>query len=917
MVKKKTGETGKNRIRFYKAFYRKEWFWALAFALLCSILTLSNLLWTPNDMILETDDLMGHMTKITYIADCLKHGEIPSWFGGWYNGTAATQYYVPLSYYVTVPLYWIFGNILLTYKVLCVLVLTIGGMGVWKLCHDRIGKYAGFFGIAAYCFQYMLTISLYRKGVIAQAPIIAVMPWYFYAVYNCMEKPSRKNFAGAVITADVLIFSHAMHAYMVCGATMAVGLVMVLVKKFRWKNYGTTVLSLVLAGMISACWSVVGVLGLEDYNEPYLQQSGVDMFTAKLGWFTDKSYASQMQFSAILVIWAAAVVVMLVTKRCSHKKVTAFVGMTTLLMFATLIFSFGKKVLGYQLIPMSGSLVPGRILTYTAVMAAVLFAYLAYELVQEHNKTAYLMVVLICGITAYTMNPFAQKWTVRVDKDVLPIEYEEDSYTRGRLLGALGTSLVWDASTKHINMSDGWNIEGTVHNWAIWLRPMALACGKTEYLLKQMAYWNVEYVVTQPEDQSFREALAENGYEPMDETLSVWQDTAESSYYFTDSRDMLVIGSTTNAIGVQYPFMVKDNRDSLLQYPVEELKSYKCVYLIEQDIRTRRQKEEMEAVIEELVDAGVTVWIEPMTASRFQLFDVRAAWVEREIASGNSAYLVEEASPYDIDKGILYRNCPHAGFLSLYNLDEIYLSEIQKSGAISNAIIGTKKVGDGEVLFLGGSFSQNIEVVYAEYNGKGAVTGNTALFSETSDEFYQSMFRYYDIETEWKPTPFQASVFQKNYRGGTFTYDSSKDQEVTVSITYSPRWKISVDGKEVPVGQRENLIVLNLPAGAHEVTLQYGMTIYGKIGYMITLAGILLLVGILIVFYRISGVKRDSSAEDEASCCIGTAEREDTKHDVITPGAGEQSDEETGSVEEPREEQRKEASKIEVEEFRF
>ena len=931
MVKKKKKETGKNRISFYKTFYKKEWFWALIFALLCSVLTLSNLLWASNDALLVTDDLMGHMAKIDYIAGCLKNGEIPSWFGGWYNGTAATQYYVPLSYYVTVPLYWIFGNALLTYKVLCVLVLTIGGMGVWKICHDRIGKYAGFFGIAAYCFQHMITLSLYLLGVIAQAPIIAAMPWYFYAIYNCMEKPTRKNFFGATLTTCVLIFSHAMHAYMVCGATMVIGLVLVLFKKFQWKNYGMSVLTLLLSGILSACWSVVGVLGLEDYNEPYIQQSGVEKFTAKLNWFSGRADKAQMLFSAILIVWALIAVIMMITKLCKHKRILVFIVMTSLLMFSTLAFSFGKNVPGYTLIPMAESLVPGRILTYTAVMAAILFAYLAHYLMQKRKWTAYLLLAVISGVTLYTMNPFAKKWNVReYDEEVWTyVEETESPYEQGRLFRTWSSDMVWKAAEKNLNLSDGWNIEGTVHNWSMWLTSMAIACDKTDYILKQLEYWNVGYVSVLPGEVGLSNALETNGYRS-DNGL-FYCDTGESNYYLIDPRNMLVIGSTTNAIGVQYPFMVKDNRDELLQYPLEELKSYKCIYLIEQDIRTRSQKEEMEAVIEELVDAGVTVWIEPMASSRFQLFDVRAAQVEREIASGAASYLVEEASPYDIDEGILFQNCPHTNFLSLYNLDEVYLSEIQKSGAVSNAVVGTKKVGNGEVLFLGGSFSQNIEVVYAEYNGKEAVTGNMKLFSDATDRFYQSMFRYYGIETEWRPTPFEASVFKENYRGGTFDYNSSTDEEVTVSITYSPRWNIYLDGQEIPVKQRENLIVLDLPAGEHEVTLEYGMTTYGKIGYLITFAGILLLVGSIVFFPRIFKMTEEVSKEEERRRYIGPFGRSETSDHAAEQESGEQSIEakkhhpsgnrgEASSNEkesDAAEEQEKEASEITIEEFHF
>lgn len=848
----------KNIVRFiHSPLFKKEWFWALLFALFCSTMTLSNLLWTAGDQILQTDDMMGHMAKITYIADCLKHGQIPSWFGGWYNGTAATQYYVPLSYYVTVPLYWIFKKPLLTYKVLCILVLTIGGMGVYKICRERIGAYVGFFGIAAYCLQHVLTQSLFERGVIAQAPIIAAMPWYLYSVYNCMEKPNKKNFFGATFTTCVLIFSHAMHAYLVCGVTMAVGLLFVLMRRFSWKNYGMCVVSLVLSGIISACWSVVGVLGLEDYNEPYLQQSGIDKFTASADWFFGSTESTPLVFSTVLLAWSFLVLILLIRRFHKREKVSVFVMFTMVLMLVSLVLSFGKKIPGYKLIPLASSLVPGRILTYTAVMTAILFAYLIKLLLDRRKKVTYLIAIVVIGITVCMMNPFAQSWEISQDENLKGLSVNtQERYDKGRFLGSMSSTVLWNATQKNLNLSDGWNIEGTVHNWASWLKNIALKTGKNDYILKQLEYWNVEYYMVENGNDALGADLEAHGFVPelSGDIYTLYHDTKASGYYYTDPRNILVIGSTTNAIAVQYPNMVKDNRDELLMYSIEELERYDCIYLMEQNITTRSQKEEMEAYISQLVADGVTVWVEPMMNSRFQLFDVTATWAERDKVPNKAELVVTEECPYALEKGTLFGSYTKDGCLALYNLDETYLALEQKNGSVSNAIVGTKKVDGGEVLFLGGTFSQLIDVVYAEYNGYEAIDGMVMEQSKAVDKFYQSMFDYYELETDWEPTPFSASVFHENYRGGNFYYQSRQNKTVTVSITYSPRWKIYLDGEEIPVHQRENLITLDLPAGRHMVSLEYGMTKYGKFGYLVTFIGLFLWLFLQVFFERIPGM---------------------------------------------------------------
>jgi len=160
---------------------------------------------------------------------------------------------------------------------------------------------------------------------------------------------------------------------------------------------------------------------------------------------------------------------------------------------------------------------------------------------------------------------------------------------------------------------------------------------------------------------------------------------------------------------------------------------------------------------------------------------------------------------------------------------------------LQNDIIGTKRVGKGEVLFLGMHLSQYLKAVYALNLG---VPEDIKEYPSCSDEIktlFEDIFKTYEIERDFWPDPFPVNNVRWNYKGVDFDYSSQAAQEMTISITYTPRWKVTIDGKPSDVGQHENLITLQLPAGGHKVQLKYGLTKYAVIGYTTLITGLLLL----------------------------------------------------------------------------
>ena len=70
-----------------------------------------------------------------------------------------------------------------------------------------------------------------------------------------------------------------------------------------------------------------------------------------------------------------------------------------------------------------------------------------------------------------------------------------------------------------------------------------------------------------------------------------------------------------------------------------------------------------------------------------------------------------------------------------------------------------------------------------------------------------------------------------------------------ISVTYTPRWEIRVDELRVELKQVDNMICVDLPAGAHKVEMRYGMTWVGMLGWFITVL-FLILTAFAVRFHR-------------------------------------------------------------------
>jgi competence ComEA-like helix-hairpin-helix protein len=162
-------------------------------------------------------------------------------------------------------------------------------------------------------------------------------------------------------------------------------------------------------------------------------------------------------------------------------------------------------------------------------------------------------------------------------------------------------------------------------------------------------------------------------------------------------------------------------------------------------------------------------------------------------------------------------------------LDKV-LAEVEFDGRWF-PVLGYREVGEGRIWFIGLNL-----LYYAQQ------TQATELVTTIRDMVLSDV-------TVSRQTWFDALPVQDWHADGnslSFAVDAGNQpvEEALVSYTYHPRWKVAIDGAEVPFHEHEHLIKLALPPGVHRIEIRYERlgTIWPILGLGVGAVGIAFIV---------------------------------------------------------------------------
>lgn len=793
-----------------------------------------------NSLFPQTIDAMGHLTKVKYLSDCLKEGHWPLWFPYWYNGSTVLQYYPPLSFVLLIPVQLAFDNIMVTFKFLYFMSQFVGAAGTWALCRSRTGYIPSIMAGFLYASSPILLRTTVFWGAIAQWPIIALTPWLLLCSIRLLERHTPRSWVAVCVISSLLVLSQPMHAYMIY---LVIGILTFMLFLLRLVPFGRLVSLACALGVgvgLTSIWSIPGVTHLEHPTVPYLLPEASFVYSAWLHWFHPSSLTSG-EFYVGLSIVAFSTATPIIVHDKEQRKLAFALWITSLL---GVYISFGQKLPLYGLIPFAQSLVPYRILTIVsllwAVQAALGFGSLTRNATGKANARGQILACGLFIVMLLDINPFKTPITISsmdgIQSYTNQIQKPRSPFDLGRFgwVCAFNSEIAYFPFLQGLNMTDGWNIEGTPHCRSIWLHNIALSRGASDYVTRNLLRWNAQFVLINSRFEDLRTSLTMHGFDLISDHSSITflRSSSESSYFMKADTDSLAIGVASPHVVMHFPWFVQGQSDYLEDYSDSMLSSYRLIYLAEPRVRSVHR---FEQIVRNLVAHGKIVYIEWGRADALPIFGTLPVWYSA--IEGTS---LEPTSRLSSLSGVPLPPDPSGRVVLFDNLDEVLWNFVSKGQ--STPAIGYMNIDAGRLCFVGLALSQMLTT-------DGGLAAKPVL---------EAVLDLASPNKSFVPAPFDVLNSHWRHDGFSFEYEVDEQTPIIVSITHSPRWKATIDGTSLPIGQTENLIRLDLPAGRHSVNFTYGVTWVTWMGLALSL----FFASIVMAVHRY--LKKDS----EASVCL-------------------------------------------------
>lgn len=820
------------------------------------------LFFASNSLYLDTTDALPHYTKIEYLAKYISQFKLPSWFPYWYNGATIMQYYPPLSFLLLVPLEMIFHNPTISLKIFIFSSLFIGSMGVWYIYYRYIGRWFGILAAVFYAAQPYFIISLLGWGVIAQAPILAIAPWHLIISINYFKNPKLKTWFLVLILTFLLLFSHVMHGFMIALCIVIVMFIACIVLK---RGIGIAVawgIAVALAAGLLGMWWVSGVLPLENPGIPYLLPDSALSVTANWTWFESwKENGIHAHFSGSLIVTSILSFYFVYRDKSESRLVLWFLYSITAL---TLVFSFGYNLPFFKYIPLAKSLVPGRIVTETAIGASILSVYLIKRIFTDIRikPFAYLFILVSTAIIIWEYH-----WVVDIKIVPQMNDYKEvkeviaaipntgTNFEKGRFDWSVPATSIYNyfPYKYDLNIVSGWNIEGTPHNQYLWLRISTLSNGAYDYMIKKMNDMNVRSFYMYKGDVVFYQRLKKEGYYDIGDFSigTLLYSDKPSSYFYYQKRNAIAIGKAINTFLMSFPWAVEGKSKNITDYRLSDFQDYDMVFFEEPGIKNLREEQYFEELVKNLAKQKKTVFVE-MGREYFPSSILDISFVRYK--GSKDAELLKNGDKLGAKKFYIPNN---EEIIGLTGLDETYYSLKESSITKPINLIGAKNINGSKVYFIGGPLSQLISPSVEYLSGlklqNQVYKQRDDLIRHALEDVFSNRPHYTDLSLP----EFETQNTQWDYKGCSFEYNCETQENVMISVTYTPRWKIKVDGVNVEVKRVDNMVCVKLPAGKHRVEMRYGMTWVGMLGWAMTGFSIILLAVVIKYYKRIMYIADD------------------------------------------------------------
>lgn len=782
-------------------------------------------------------DTWGHLAKVEYLAGEMRALGPGTYFSGawmpnWYMGDPFRTYYPPLTVLVLTPFLYILRDPVLAYYLFVMLLLLAYGILCYVFLYRLWGKWPATLGtVMALWAPYQLR-TIFFEGNLPRGLAMLSLPALALGTEGLLRTTAnRARWVGILALSWCwALLAHPQQAYMfaVCFAVYIVFRLFLDVT-LPVGPAGLWAVGLLLGVALAASWLFPAYLGDELPGIPYLPLEKVPLFSAPLrGFFPALDQSDGRIVFGFGGIFLAVLAV--VSRPNASRNAWLAAG------FGGLWLSLGPSGVLFNLLPLSGQLLPERFLNFTAFA----FPVAAAGLLPMRNKYRRMRMMIVIGMVLLDAAPawaLTNGGTFPTDLAQIRSQIDAEGVEDGRLAlmsypEPSGLEVYFTGETAPL--INGWALENTPHHGAL-RRYLDAPTWGLDYLKHLFGVWNVRMAMlrdTRQGAQAAEVALQDMGFESAGAEVpgyDLWVEPRPAApVQEIPAARMLAVGDRPEPMLMTFPFAEEAEQTRLSLLPNDVLESYPAVALYRFE-DTDFELGEVEARIRSYVEGGGTLVVDlsGMEEAFGRALDFLGVDVLRLSAKGDVrldwARDFQDLTPV-MDLSAL---APEGWSGATYSgLDQI-IARVEINDRWY-PFIGYREIGQGRAWFIGFNL-----LYYSQ------LAGDSGLPRAMRELVLNGSGVSEDLT--YPPVPIRD--WQTGPDGLEFTSLSPKPiQEALVSYTYSPRWRVSIDGHQVPFSSFQRMLKIQLPSGEHEVEVKYHLlgTPWPMMGLGIGLVGLLL-----------------------------------------------------------------------------
>jgi hypothetical protein len=755
-------------------------------------------------------DTWGHLFRAEYLAGVMRAEGVgayfrAAWMPNWYMGDPFLTYYPPLTTLLLAPLVYLTQDGGIALQILISFFL-LGFSALTFAYLDRTwNRWAALLGtVLAVGAPYQMR-TIFFEGNLPRMLSLLALPAIALLTDRLLAPRSRR---GPLTLLLGICWAWAILAHAQQAVIFAIGLGFYLILRLildpeaplyqlaPWAG------SVVLGALFAAPWLLPAYSHGELSAVPFLPAEKIPLFSSNLyGFLPDLD----LTHGQILFGFGAILIGLLAIAARPDPRRTAWY----LAGLFAILFSLGPDGVFFNLIPLNGQLLPERFLNFAAFGIPVAAA----GLLPMGRNLRWIRGVLLVILVTVELIP-----SVRIipggdypaEQSILEAVGAPDGGRVALLTYPEPTSLEVYFAGKGADLVNGWALENTPHHVAL-RRILSAPDWGPDYLEALFARWDVRTVVIAGGEEAdpARLAVSGMGYERAATVgrYEIWRTSTPSArVQQLPTRSMLLVGDGLSPFLTAFPFaeetppavFLAEQSGNLAEYPVLGL------YRFAANATDVKNYEDM---LRNYLNAGGTVVVdlsgmEDLFGQTLDFFGVHAY----RLAFDDGMTLRWSEAAEDLPTKLHLAGLVESGWsgASYEGLDEI-LAVADRAGS-SYPILGYKTIGNGRVWFIGGNL-----LYYSQLTRQRAIR-----------EYVSSIILQNAPVDEARVLPaVPLRAYSETSTGLDFDYDSAAPISALVSYTYHPRWRATIDGIEVGLGQRDNLIRITLPAGLHHVEIRY------------------------------------------------------------------------------------------------